>query len=275
MTRTPVLERAACRALPVLMYHSVSHVPDGPMRRLAVPAPILADQLGALAGAGYRLLGLTEALRERRADPDGRVVAVTFDDGFVDFLTAGLDVLAEVGARATLYLAVAHLGRDAVWMGSHASDFGPLMDWAQVAEVASYGVEIGNHSLIHAPLDVLPRGALDVQARVSRELLRQHTQRPVWSFAYPHGYHSLAVRAAVARAGHRTACEVGHRLYTVDDSRLGIPRLQITADHGVEDVLRLVETGGSTFVPAVKDLLRPGWRLVRRVAKDGLGVRLT
>ena len=44
------------------MYHSVSTVPDGPMRPFAVPPALLREQLSALAGAGYRLVGLTEAL---------------------------------------------------------------------------------------------------------------------------------------------------------------------------------------------------------------------
>lgn len=261
--------------LPVLMYHSVSRIAAGPMRALAVPAPVLTEQLSALSQAGYRLVGLTEAIERVRADPGERVVAVTFDDGFVDFLTAGLAVLDAVGARATLYLAVAHLGRPAVWMGAHTNEFGPLLHWDQVGEVAAAGVEIGNHNLIHAPMDVLGPGALDLQVRLSRELLRQHTQAPVASFAYPHGYHSARVRTAVARAGHRSACEVGHRLYTMDGSRLDIPRLQITPDHTGDDVVRLVATGGPRLVPMVKDVLRPGWRVLRRVANDAFGVRLT
>ncbi len=119
--------------LPVLMYHSVSTV-DGHLRELAVPKDRLREQLGALADAGYALVGLTEALH----DNGTRAVAVTFDDGYVDFLD-GLDVLREVGATATLYVCPGHIG--------DRMALGPLLSWDQVREVAAAGIEIGNHSL--------------------------------------------------------------------------------------------------------------------------------
>ena len=261
--------------LPVLMYHSVSHIARGPMRPLAVPAARLTEQLSTLAGAGYTLVGLTEAITRRAADPQALVVAVTFDDGFRDFLTGGVGVLAKVGARATLYLAVGHVGRPAVWLGKHAPDFAPLLTWDEVAEVAAAGVELGSHSLVHTPLDVLPDRVVEVQVRAARERLRQHTQSEVASFAYPHGYNTERVRAFVAQAGHETACEVGHRLAEPDGPPLAIPRLQVTPDHSGTDLLDLVRTGGSQLVPRVKQLAQPGWRLVRQVANRVFGIRLT
>jgi peptidoglycan/xylan/chitin deacetylase (PgdA/CDA1 family) len=100
--------------LPVLVYHSVSTVDKGPLRSLAVPPALLAEQLVALREAGFTLLGLTEALRRHDADPiSERLVAVTFDDGYRDFLTGGLAARAAARAGATLYLAVGHLGGSA------------------------------------------------------------------------------------------------------------------------------------------------------------------
>src|SRR6266571_438713 len=185
--------------LPVLMYHSVSTV-DGHLRDLAVPKDRLREQLGALADAGYALVGLTEALH----DNGTRAVAVTFDDGYVDFLD-GLDVLREVGATATLYVCPGHIG--------DRMALGPLLSWDQVREVAAAGIEIGNHSLRHHPLDVLPEPVLDKEIRESSQRLAEELGAPARSFAYPHGYHSGRVRAAVARYGHDNACEVGRRLY--------------------------------------------------------------
>jgi hypothetical protein len=92
------------------------------------------------------------------------------------------------------------------------------------------------------------------------------------------------VRAAVAGCGHATACEVGRRLYRPPANRratdpkraaLAIPRLHVTRAHRAEDVVRLVRDGGPRLEPLVKNLARPGWRAVRRVARDALGVRLT
>ena len=260
-------------ALPALMYHSVSAV-AGRMRELAVPPDLLAEQLGALTGAGYRLVGLSEALDLLDAGAGDRLVAVTFDDGYRDFLTAGVPALRAAGARATLYAAVGHLGGSAGWLGRWATDFGPMLTWEELAEVAAAGVEIGNHSLVHHPLDVLPAAQLRREVARSHEQLEQRLQVRVRSFAYPHGYHSRRVRGVVASTGHDNATEVGRRLYTPGDGRFAVPRLQPTPDHRGADLVALVAGGGPSLVPRLKRLAGPGWRLTRRGARL-LGWNLT
>src|SRR4051812_39887650 len=157
--------------MPALMYHSVSTV-GGPLRDLAVPPDLLAEQLDALTGADFRLVGLSEALDLLDAGSTDRLLAVTFDDGYRDFLTAALPVLRQAGARATLYASVGHLGGSAGWLGRWAADFGPMLSWAELAEVAGADVEIGNHGLIHHPLDVLDSDRLRGEVRRAREELR-------------------------------------------------------------------------------------------------------
>lgn len=253
--------------LPVLMYHAVTDVPAGPYRELAVPPQRLGEHLAALTAAGYRLLGLSEALDLRAAGDTTPVVAVTFDDGYADFGTAALPVLARFGATATLYPSVGHLGERAGWLGRWADDFGPLLTIGQLAEVAAAGVEIGSHGLFHHPLDVLPPHQLSHEITDSRDRLEQTLGRRVRSFCYPHGYHGPRVRAAVAAAGHDNACEVGRQLHRPGDDRFAVPRLQPTPDHGGADLLDLVRTGGPRLLPHAKRLAQPAWRVTRRVAR--------
>jgi peptidoglycan/xylan/chitin deacetylase (PgdA/CDA1 family) len=248
------------------MYHSVSSVPAGPLRSLAVPPRRLAEQLTALVGEGYRLVGLSEAAELLSADPTARLAVLTFDDGYADFLHAGMPVLAELGASATLYPAVGHLGRPATWLGRWANAFRPLLSWSQLREVAAAGTEIGNHGLVHHPLDVLPARQLWQEVTTSHDRLEQELQLAVRSFCYPHGYHDRAVREAVALAGHDNACEIGRRLYRPGDDRFAVPRVQPTPDHTGPDLVALARTGGRQLVPRAKRLAQPGWRLVRRVA---------
>jgi len=252
--------------MPALMYHSVSAV-GGPLRDLAVPPDRLAEQLAALSSAGYRLVGLSEALDLLDAGDAGKVVAVTFDDGYRDFLTAGVPALAAAGARATLYASVGHLGDRAGWLGRWSPDFGPLLTWDELAEVAGAGVEIGNHSLIHHPLDVLPPEQLREEIFRSHDELEQRLQRPVRSFAYPHGYNGRRVRDLVREAGHDNATEVGRRLHRPGERRLAVPRLQPTPDHTGADLVALVAGGGPPLVPRLKQLAQPAWRTVRRAAR--------
>jgi peptidoglycan/xylan/chitin deacetylase (PgdA/CDA1 family) len=256
----------AWETMPALMYHSVSSV-DGPLRDLAVPRKRLAEQLGALAAAGYRLVGLTEALDLLAGGTTDKLLAVTFDDGYRDFLTEGVPALADADAGATLYASVGHLGQHADWLGRWAPDFGRLLTWDELAEVAAHGIEIGSHSLVHHPLDVLPTAQLTDEITRSHDELEQRLQRPVRSFAYPHGYNGRRVRAVVEAAGHDNACEVGRRLHRPGERRFAVPRLQPTPDHTGADLVALVADGGSQLVPRVKRLAQPAWRLARKAAR--------
>ncbi|MEU4428644.1 polysaccharide deacetylase family protein [Actinoplanes sp. NPDC024001] len=258
----------AWTTLPALMYHSVSTV-GGPLRDLAVPPELLTEQLHALSAAGYRLVGLTEALDRLGMGSTEKMVAVTFDDGYRDFLTAGVPALQATGAGATLYASVGHLGGGhAAWLGEWAPAFGPMLTWDELAEIATVpGIEIGNHSLIHHPLDVLAPGELRDQVVSSHDQLEQRLQLKVRSFAYPHGYNSRQVRDVVAASGHDNATEVGYRLHTPSERRFAVPRFQPTPDHSGADLVALVEGAGSPLVPQLKRLAQPGWRMVRKMAR--------
>jgi peptidoglycan/xylan/chitin deacetylase (PgdA/CDA1 family) len=251
--------------LPALMYHSVSAI-GGPLGDLAVPPSRLAEHFTALTAAGYRLVGLAEALDLLAAGSTDRLVAVTFDDGYRNFLTAGLPVLAATGARATLYASVGHLGDRAGWLGRWAPDFGRLLTWDELAEVAAAGVEIGNHSLVHHPLDVLPPDQLRNEIVRSHGELEQRLGLKVRGFAYPHGYNGRRVRDVVRETGYDHATEVGRRLHRPGDHRFAVPRLQPTPAHTGEDLVALVAGGGSQLVPQMKRLAQPAWRVARKVA---------
>jgi peptidoglycan/xylan/chitin deacetylase (PgdA/CDA1 family) len=268
-------ERPADGDLPVLMYHSVSDVREGPMREFGVPPRLLREQLAALSGAGYRLVGLSEALEVRQGGSTEPLVALTFDDGYVDFLEHAVGVLADAGAGATLYMSVGHMGGPAGWLGPHAEALGLIMNWSQLAEVAATGIEIGNHSMFHHPLDVLPEKQLDREIRDSHDRLADAVGRPVRSFAYPHGYNSATVRTLVARHGHSNACEVGRRLHRTGTDRFAVSRLQPTPDHSGPDLLQLVRDGGPRLVPTLKRAAQPGWRVARRVALRAFHKTLT
>jgi peptidoglycan/xylan/chitin deacetylase (PgdA/CDA1 family) len=141
--------------------------------------------------------------------------------------------------------------------------------------VAAEGIEIGNHSLLHHPLDVLPKPVLDKEIRDSTERLAQELGAPVRSFAYPHGYHSGRVRATVARYGYDNACEVGRRLSEPGRARFAVPRLHVTPDHDGAGTVALVRTGGPALVPTLKRAAQPAWRAARWAVQRGLGRTLT
>ena len=254
--------------LPVLMYHAVP--PSGSGDALTVPLPLVVRQWKALRENGFRLLGLTEALAVKAEQAQARVVALTFDDGYADFLAVPR-LLADHEARATLYLPTSHLGTDDRLIATA----GRLLTWAEVADLPRDVVEIGGHAHLHRPLDVLRRGDQMHEVLTCRRLLAERAGVEAASFCYPNGYHDARVRRAVAGAGFGNACTVGRRVAETTGDPFGLPRLQVMPQHDEAGVLDLVEHGEPGWVPQVKRAAQPGWRVARRTVFRTTGRVLT
>jgi peptidoglycan/xylan/chitin deacetylase (PgdA/CDA1 family) len=250
--------------LSVLMYHSASDLGGTPWPELGVPLTLLAEQLGALVGTGLELAGVTEALARRHADPSAPVVAVTFDDAYEDVVPA-LELVRSLGGTATVYVPTGCLGAKPTWLGAAGEQLPTLTSWSVLQDLQDAGVEIGSHSCRHSQLDLLDPAALDAEVRDSRTALQDRLGAPVASFAYPHGYHSRKVVAAVEAAGYSSATEIGYRRARPGTDDLRLPRLMPLPRHSGEDLLALVQGHGPRAVPLAKRAARPVWRAARRL----------
>jgi peptidoglycan/xylan/chitin deacetylase (PgdA/CDA1 family) len=261
--------------LPVLMYHSIGSGASRAFRRWQVERHLFAEQLTALREAGYRLVGMSEALADLgTTGSPGRTVAVTFDDAFRDFADAA-EVLRAAGATATLYVPTAHVGGRASWLAGYQEADLRTLDWPELVELAGAGtgVEIGSHGHAHAELDVLPADRMRADVQTSRTMLSERLGVPVYSFCYPFGYHTTQVRAAVAAAGFTSACEVGYRVQRTADDRFAIGRLIVTGDTRPERMAGLVRDGQNGIGVGLRRRTRTAWRACRtarhRVTRRG------
>jgi peptidoglycan/xylan/chitin deacetylase (PgdA/CDA1 family) len=256
--------------LPILMYHSVSHSSVATALPGAVSHRRLDEQLSALRGAGYTLVGQTEALALAAADPTRKVAALTFDDGLLDFLNAA-DVLARHGARATLYVPTALVGTQAPRRaGGHR-----YLGWADLKSLSAAGIEMGSHTQHHRPLDVHPLSTVRTEIRDSKTALEDHLGVAVESFSYPHGYQSASVVEEVAAAGYANACIVGRRIARSSDDRWSLPRVEARPHVDGDEILDLVARGERGIAPGVKRVATPAWRLARKTAFTVLQRELT
>lgn len=166
----------------VLTYHSICEADDV----LSTRPALFREQMSALQRSGYQVVGLEELVR--RGAGSRPVVALTFDDAFLDFAENAAPVLREFGYPATVFVVSEFAGKTNDWPGQ-VPGFGgrPLMSWEQLAKIANAGFQIGGHCRTHAHLARMDtrgiaseiRGGLD-------EIERQTGSRPT-SFAYPYG----------------------------------------------------------------------------------------
>ncbi|TKJ28122.1 polysaccharide deacetylase family protein [Blastococcus sp. CCUG 61487] len=203
------------------MYHSISPATTPDPHLLRVHPHRLGAQLRALRRLRLRGVSLAELVAARDRGEGAGLVALTFDDGYLDFLEYAVPVLDRHGMTGTVYVVTDRLGGENDW------DEGPrlpLMDADQVRRVAAAGHEVGSHSATHAHLSGLDAAALRAEVAGSRATLEDVLGAPVHGFCYPYGDVDAAAADAARDAGYDHACVT--RDYSVGD-RHTLPRFYV------------------------------------------------
>jgi peptidoglycan/xylan/chitin deacetylase (PgdA/CDA1 family) len=189
----------------VAMYHSVGDCSDDPYRVTVTPER-LDRQLTWLRRRGLRGVSVAELLAARARGEGRGLVALTFDDGYADFVTDALPLLRRRDCGATLFVLPGRLGGDNAWdpLGPRK----PLLTADGIRHAAAEGVEIGSHGLTHIDLTKADDATLTAEVAESRELLMELTGAPVHGFCYPYGSIDARAVEAVRAAGYTYACAI-------------------------------------------------------------------
>jgi peptidoglycan/xylan/chitin deacetylase (PgdA/CDA1 family) len=161
--------------------------------------------LGWLRLRGYRFVALAEAFDAMLAPTSpGRIVALTFDDGYQDFITHALPVLERHRCPATAFVTSGLMGGRNDW---DAGNEAPAMLFGrrEARELVSRGIDFGSHSATHPHLTRLPQPARSQEIEGSRRDLEAAIEQSVRWFAYPFADHDAAVRQEVAAVGYDAA----------------------------------------------------------------------
>lgn len=153
-------------------------------------------------------------------------VAITFDDGFVNFASDAWPLLREHGLPATLFVATRRVGASNAWEGRDEPGIPtlPLLDWSALARLAAEGLDLGSHSRTHPRLRRANGQELEDELRGSAEDLARELGRRPSSFCYPYGDHDARVVEA-ARAVYARACTTDLRALGPGEDPLRLPRL--------------------------------------------------
>lgn len=103
-----------------------------------------------------------------------------------------------------------------------------MLSWDEVRHLAAGGAEIGSHTHSHCNMAVESPAQQASELLVSKQLIEQHLERPVRSFAYPYGRaeHMTDVsRRNVVKAGYECAISGEYGLVTSRRDRFRLPRL--------------------------------------------------
>jgi peptidoglycan/xylan/chitin deacetylase (PgdA/CDA1 family) len=202
--RRPVFPARNTPEVAVLMYHSISQTDN----YYAVAPHMFAQHMRYLKAqyCPVRLLEVAEFVTGQGTLPD-RAMAVTFDDGYVDFLTNAFPILEQYGIPATLFVCAGKVERQA--LGNHL----PLLRWDQIRTLQHSGlIEIGSHALTHQALTHLFLKEATTEIAVSRAIIGHQCGISPDCFAYPKGQFNPAVVQLVEQASYQAAVTVESHL---------------------------------------------------------------
>lgn len=114
---------------------------------------------------------------------------------------------------------------------AQAPGFARVMAFAELAELAAEGHEIGSHSMTHCMMPECNDQTLAYEVTESRHILQTRLGQPIESFCYPNGNSDARTAHAVAQAGYRRAVTTawgynGHRA-----DRFQLRRFDMVAKH--------------------------------------------
>ncbi|MEU3494609.1 polysaccharide deacetylase family protein [Kitasatospora cineracea] len=252
---------------PVLLYHSVSDDPPPWLAPYTVAPHTFRAQLDRIQDAGLSVVPLARLVTALHGGPPlpAHCAVLTFDDGYADFYWTVAPILSDRGLPATVYLTTGAVHAPGALPGGSLLPPTPMLNWRQVATLDALGLEIGGHSRTHLPLDTARPDRLRQEVTGSKHELEDALGHPATAFAYPHGYHSPAVRREVARAGWTSAAAVGNALSSAADDPLRICRLMVlntTTPRTFEDWIHLRATRTGPLRDSAATL---GWRAYRRL----------
>ncbi len=184
-----------------LMYHELE-LPGRPLVqsdpgyvRYILPREVFESQICWLKQNGWHGLSVGKALHY----PDGKSVAITFDDGCETDLIVAAPILKENGCNATFYVTAGFVGRPG------------YLSSAQLRELHSLNFEIGCHSMTHAYLDDLSPADLRREISDAGKKIADIIGHAVQHFSCPGGRHNAGVMEVAKTSGYRSlATSRGH-----------------------------------------------------------------
>ena len=211
--------------LQILAYHRILPQKTAQSRGvLAVTVDNFNRQLDFFLQRGWRCLTLAELYSGYLAageDP-GKVLVLTFDDGYQDNYLYAFPALKHLGLRATVFVTTDFIGKDLdLYFASRTRQYAPekidlSLSGDEIKEMNEYGIEFGSHTHTHPHLTALSPDQMLHELSYSRSVLENLISKEVVSVCYPFG--------DVNRQVIETARKAGYSVGVVTPPRPGIPR---------------------------------------------------
>ncbi len=212
-----------------MMYHQIALAPDkgAPYRSLYVAPAAFARQMALLNMLGFKGLSMKDLQPYLTGEKSGKVVGITFDDGYLNNLTDALPVLEKYQFSSTCYVVSQLLGKTNVWDQSVGIAQTPLMTVDQVQQWIAGGQEIGAHTRNHVHLPECSDEQSREEIVLCKAELEAVCRQPVLSFCYPYGQFGESHISMVRQTGYQTSTTTQRGRTRAGQDLFTLPRIPI------------------------------------------------
>ncbi len=214
--------------IPILMYHSVEKMPKSTvMRSLHVPPNKFNFQMWILKKLGYQGLSIKELKPYLDGEKVGKVVGITFDDGYQNILLNAAPILKKYNFSATSYIVSENVGSSNTWDMDKGITQRPLMTENEIISWLNLGMDIGGHSKTHPDLTNI--STLKAQKEISdcKKELEKKYKVIVTDFCYPFGKFNELISNMAEDSGYLSATTMQRGRANLMSNRFSLPRIPI------------------------------------------------
>ncbi len=214
--------------IPILMYHQIDAPPPRgtPLRGLIVSPSSFKWQMGMLRMLGYTGLSMRDLEPYLNGEKHGKVVGITFDDGYQNNVINALPVLKANGFTATCYGVSSMVGGTNAWDNGKVAQT-RLMDLSDWQQWLSADMDVGSHTQTHADLNTLSDAEARRQISASKLALEQVLGCEVRHFCYPYGRFSSRHAEMASEAGYVTATTTQRGRISPGDAAMTLRRIMV------------------------------------------------
>lgn len=215
--------------IPILVYHQIETAPPKgqPFRSLYVSPSVFSRQMYMLRLLGYRGLSMGNLQPYLAGERSGKVVGITFDDGYVNNLVNALPVLQRHGFSSTCYAVSGLAGQTNKWDEHLGIARTPLMDETQMRQWVAGGQEMGSHTRSHVNLVESADKTSETEIALGKSELEVMLGGPIRHFCYPYGRYELKHVGMARQLGFATATTTQRSRCLAGDDVLEIPRVPV------------------------------------------------
>ena len=133
------------------------------------------------------------------------LVAITFDDAFVNVLKNAVPVLKKHNLTAGICVPTGNLGQPPRWkiLPECSDTFETVMSREQVVELSKDGFEILSHTKSHPVLTEIDFAQLNLELSESKKTCEETVGHEIHGISYPYGAHNAEVCDLARTAGYQ------------------------------------------------------------------------